>query len=1121
MVLLRRVLRCLYANHDNNRNGMQDSWLLRSAKSFHTYSRVSSVATTTCQKLWQGLDHRMINRQSIVLSLFFVLASTIGLAQAAFFPVEYTTFRHPAPGYYLLAPNSIDSIGFIDHGAATAHAVRSRLPVSMFLQHDNTLTYIDTDRAFYKMNTALKVIDTLRINGYEIDFHECRTLANGNTVLFAFDTRTIDMSTLVSGGKPNAKVTGALLREITPSGAVVFEWSTFDHTNILDAVDAIDLTTATIDYAHPNSICEDVDGNFLLSVRHFDAVLKINRNSGEIMWWLGGEKAKRNDFTWTNDDIDGFTGFSHQHSVEVMSNGNILMFDNGNLRTNRFSRAVMYQLDEVNMTVTKVWEFRHTPDIYASSMGSVQELPNGNIVIGWGTNSTHVVATEVAPDGSVEAELATPLPEQIRSYRVYKAPFSMTGVQKNVTAAGSHVMESDDSTSHLTLMLQSASSPTNVIVERHWNTVRSPVLQQANACRLLPARWSVRTDKTNTLTGTMRFDVGSVPGIDAPSYVVLFHRATEGTGAFTKVTATYDTASATLSTQAFKTGEYIAAYETCLIPYPVLPVDKATHLRSDDITFTWSEAVQTDGYQLQVSTGAGFATTVLDVTVQDAQAYTSRIFGSYTLYYWRVRARLGNNQYGQWSEVRTFRTRLNTPGPIAPRVDVDTISVLTSTPLTWNGVGNAKSYHVRLFRKGQQDSLVEQDTVMTPGWTHGILLPNTWYAWDVRALSDTASSDISNRVSFLTSPEAPRLLSPDDSTQNLGFINARFSWSEVDSARAYRLRITSGSNDSVSVDTIVDKTVFIIDALKPETRFRWSVVALGRYGVGRWAAERTFWTAAVGTLASASLLSPVQDAIVRLDSVVLTWDQQRASSWMVEVGTSAAMGTIVHSATELTTPTYLLPTSFLEEGRSYHWRVKGSNNTQESSFSAVRRFTVAVAPPPPIIGLKPLSPADASVDVLREGEFRWTSDSRMTEYQVAIFRGASVFPLRTYNTTDTVVSYAGLDYETEYTWHVRGRVKGVIIDTGDVATFTTEKKPTTSTVQFEETPLGSNTLRGTVGCGVQRVTIICTDFQGRLLEQVDVPVNNGMWSYVPAQSGLTFISVSACGVRSSRVVWVP
>lgn len=1063
----------------------------------------------------------MLKQIYLVLVLTLLAASGTSRAQTQFFPVEYTTFRHPAPGYYLVAPNSIDSIGFIDHGAATAHAVKSRLPVAMFLQSDNTVTYIDTDRAFYKMNTDLKVIDTLRFDGHDIDFHECRTVANGNTVLFAFETRTIDMSQLVSGGKPSAKVTGSLIREITPGGDVVFEWSSFDHTNILDAVDAIDLTAATIDYAHPNSISEDVDGNFLLSVRHFDAVLKIDRNSGEVLWWLGGEKARRNDFTWMNDDIAGFTGFSHQHSVEVMSNGNILMFDNGNLRTNRFSRAVMYQLDETNMTVTKVWEFRHTPDIYSPSMGSVQELPNGNIVIGWGTNTTRVIATEVAPDGSVEAELATPLAEQIRSYRVYKAPFSMTGVQKNITAAGSHIMESADSTSHLTLALQTVSSPTNVIVERHWNTAKSPVLQQANACRLLPARWTVRTDKTNTLTGTMRFDVGSVPGIDAPSYVVLFHRANEGTGAFSKVTATYDTASATLSTQSFTTGEYIAAYETCLIPYPALPADKATHLRSDDITFSWSEAVQTEGYQLQVSTGSGFATTVVDVAIQNAETYTSRIFGSYTPYYWRVRARLGNNRYGQWSEVRTFRTRLNTPGPIAPRVDLDTVSVLTSAPLTWNGVGNAKRYHVRLFLKGDRDSLVEQDTTLTPGWIHGILLPNTWYSWDVRALADTAASDFSSRVSFLTSPEAPRLLTPDDSTRSVAFVGTRMIWTSVDGAQTYRLRLTLGSTDSVVVDTTLDKTSSTINALKPETRYRWSVAPIGRYGIGRWAGERTFWTAAVGVLGSATLLSPAQDAAVSIDSVVLSWDQQGADTWIVEVGTSASMASIVHSAEALTTPSYLLQAALLEEGRTYYWRVKGSNGSQESSFATARRFTIAVAPPPPVVGLKPLTPAHGSVDVPREGTFHWTTDGRVTDYQVAIFRGSSVFPIRTYITTDTVISYSGLDYDTQYAWHVRGRLKSVNIDTGDVATFTTEKKPTTSSVAFDEPSWGSNTLRGTVSCGVERVTILCTDLRGRLVEHTDVPATNGTWSYVPPQSGLVFVSTSACGQSSSTMFWAP
>lgn len=398
------------------------------------------------------------------------------VAQSTFAPVRFTTLRNPSPGYYLLAPNSMDSVGFVDHGGHTIHAFPARRSSTLLYQRDSTVTFIDERRAHFKVSPALQFVDTIQFADYATDFHECRTLANGNTVILGFEPRIVDMSMVVQGGRPQANVMGAIIREVTPKGDTVLQWSTFDHLTITDATTAIDLRAPAIDYAHPNSISEDTDGHLLVSIRHFDAVIKIHRSTGEILWWLGGQMSKRNDFTWLNDTNDGFTGFSHQHTVEVMSNGNILMFDNGNLRKSQYSRAVIYKLDQARKTVTRVWEYRHPRNLFANSTGSVQELPNGNILIGWGSTRTDVVATEVTTDGVVEAELVTDRPAAINTYRVMKAVFSMTGVQDTVRTPGVMSFVRSDSTAHLRLNVTRCSSAVPVVVERHWNTLQNPSL---------------------------------------------------------------------------------------------------------------------------------------------------------------------------------------------------------------------------------------------------------------------------------------------------------------------------------------------------------------------------------------------------------------------------------------------------------------------------------------------------------------------------------------------------------------------------------------------------------------------------------------------------------------------
>ena len=118
-------------------------------------------------------------------------------------------------------------------------------------------------------------------------------------------------------------------------------------------------------------------------MRHLSSIVKINRKTGDVMWILGG---KQNEFTFINEHGENApTYFSYQHDISVLPNGNFTLFDNGEQHSPNYSRGVEYKLDVPNKTATLVWEYRHLPnDIYAAAMGSVERLPNGNYIVGWG-----------------------------------------------------------------------------------------------------------------------------------------------------------------------------------------------------------------------------------------------------------------------------------------------------------------------------------------------------------------------------------------------------------------------------------------------------------------------------------------------------------------------------------------------------------------------------------------------------------------------------------------------------------------------------------------------------------------------------------------------------------------
>ncbi len=285
-------------------------------------------------------------------------------------------------------------------------------------QVNGLLTYHDGAAEAYKaLDSSYRMVDTYRAgNGYVIDGHGIEIAENGHILLQIYDEQPVDMSQLVSGGLPDATVVGVVIQELDPSRNVIFEWRSWDHFLITDASDDIDLTATGIRASHSNAAVWDNDGNILVSFRNRDEITKINRRTAEIIWQFGG---KRNDFTLIGDDRP----FSHQHDVRRLPNGNLTLYDNGNNLVPEYSRGVEYQIDEVNRTATKVWEYRHQPtDAFGRITGSMQRLPNGNTLIDWGGDSgLPPIFTEVKPDGSKALEMY--FVNQERSYRTYRQPW--------------------------------------------------------------------------------------------------------------------------------------------------------------------------------------------------------------------------------------------------------------------------------------------------------------------------------------------------------------------------------------------------------------------------------------------------------------------------------------------------------------------------------------------------------------------------------------------------------------------------------------------------------------------------------------------------------------------------
>jgi hypothetical protein len=102
----------------------------------------------------------------------------------------------------------------------------------------------------------------------------------------------------------------------------VFEWHSRDYFSIDETSRPAFLQTEPpepVPYIHINAVAEDLDGNLIISLRRFDRIVKIDHQTGEILWQMGGVTSKVNDFTFINDPFNGFSG---QHHVQILPNGN-------------------------------------------------------------------------------------------------------------------------------------------------------------------------------------------------------------------------------------------------------------------------------------------------------------------------------------------------------------------------------------------------------------------------------------------------------------------------------------------------------------------------------------------------------------------------------------------------------------------------------------------------------------------------------------------------------------------------------------------------------------------------------------------------------------------------------
>src|SRR5215218_2893999 len=307
--------------------------------------------------------------------------------------IEITAQAHDnAPGYIFIAPKKgagqygpmiVDDQGQLVWFSKNRYATDFRVQT---YQGEPVLTWWEGKVVaghgvgeYVIFDGSYREINRIRAgNGYQGDLHEFFITAEDTALLTAYVSIQTDLSPI--GGPEDGAVWEGIAQELDlETGEVLFEWRSLEHVGVEETYrEPLQNPGTPLDYFHINSIDIDFDGNFLISAKGTSAVYKVDRESGEILWRLGG---KESDF-----EMGPGTRIGYQHDARRQRDGTITIFDNGaSPKVHEQSRGIVVELDMDGMSATLVREFTHPNKLISTSQGNVQVLPDANLFVGWGS----------------------------------------------------------------------------------------------------------------------------------------------------------------------------------------------------------------------------------------------------------------------------------------------------------------------------------------------------------------------------------------------------------------------------------------------------------------------------------------------------------------------------------------------------------------------------------------------------------------------------------------------------------------------------------------------------------------------------------------------------------------
>ncbi len=268
--------------------------------------------------------------------------------------------------------------------------------------------------------------------------HDFQALPNGHILVMANTTKHF---TNLPGYPGTTNVAGDVVIDLDQNLNPVWVWNEFDHFDVNRH------PMMFPDWTHSNAIAYSPDdGNFLVSIRHQNWVVKVDyrdgAGAGDVLWKLGYQgdfklegATDPTDWFYAQHDVNfASTNTTGSFRLAIMDNGDDRVFPSGVTCGSNGAPSCTYttipimQVDENAKTASFVFHQILPASLYSYFAGNTRLQPNSNVEYNLAGASAGAYTFEVTPTATPQTVWEMLIPNA-NTYRAFRMPSLYPGVQ--------------------------------------------------------------------------------------------------------------------------------------------------------------------------------------------------------------------------------------------------------------------------------------------------------------------------------------------------------------------------------------------------------------------------------------------------------------------------------------------------------------------------------------------------------------------------------------------------------------------------------------------------------------------------------------------------------------------